>query len=109
MRKRRTSAVATESLHLPIRESRRGRSRWRLLAQERQHFFNQRIGGEAVFAAQDRNRTMLDELIGPPDSHHRRVNVLTVEMFHNRAAKPIVQYVIFDGDDDFGAAREKFQ
>ena len=61
------------------------------------------------FFAQDWNGAVLDELIGPTDPHHRRVDHLRVQMFHHRAAETVVQNVIFDRADDLDAAREKFE
>src|SRR5438045_9707096 len=52
---------------------------------------------------------MLDELIGPAYSHHRRVDHLRVQMFHDRAAETVVQNMIFDRAYDFDTAREKFE
>src|SRR5581483_2257150 len=60
-------------------------------AQQREHFFHQGIGRDAMFFAQNRNGAMLDELVGPADAHDWRVDHLRVQMFHHCAAKTIVQ------------------
>ena len=62
-----------------------------------------------MFLAQDWNGAVLDELIGPTDAHHRRIDHLRVQMFHHRAAETVVQNMIFDRADDFDAASEKFE
>src|SRR5581483_8715390 len=85
------------------------RLKLRFLLQQGKHFFHQCVGGDAVFFAQDWNGTVLDKLIGPAYAHHRRIDHLRVQMFHDRAAKAVVQNVIFDRADDFDAAREKFE
>src|SRR5262250_3959035 len=62
---------------------------WRefgLLAKERQNFFHKRVGCDTVFFAKDWDGAVLDELIGPADSHHRCIDYLRVQMFHHRAA-----------------------
>src|SRR5438874_3348334 len=85
------------------------RLKLRLFVQQRQNFFYQCIGGDAVFLPQDWNRAMLDELIRPAYAHHRRVDHLRVQMFHDRAAETVVQNMIFDRAHDFDTAREKFE
>ena len=60
-----------------------------------------------MFFAQDRDVAVLDELVGPADPHDRRVDHLRVEMFHDRAAKTVVQDVVLDRADDLHAAGEK--
>src|SRR4029077_14897096 len=78
-------------------------------AEEREDFFYQCIGCDAVLLAQDWNGAVLDELIGPTDPNDRRVDHLRVQMFHHRAAKTVVQNVVFNRADHVHAAREKFQ
>jgi len=48
----------------------------RLLTEKRQNFFHQRVSSDAVLLAQDWNGAVLDELIGPPHTRHRRVKHL---------------------------------
>ena len=72
-------------------------------------FFHQRVRGDAMFFAQDRNAAVFDELVGPANAHHRRVDLVAVQMLHHGAAKSIVQNVIFDRANHFDAAREKFE
>jgi len=52
---------------------------------------------------------VFDELIGPTDPHHRRIDHLRVQMFHHRAAEIVVQDVIFDRADYVYTSREKFE
>ena len=78
-------------------------------SQERQNFFHQCVGGDAMFLSQDWDVAVLDELIRPADAHHRRVDHLRVQMFHHRAAETVVQNVILDRANHIHAAREKFE
>src|SRR5258707_12029342 len=80
-----------------------------LFAEEREDFFHQCIGCDAVLLPQDWNGAVLDKLIGPADAHDRRVDHLGVQMFHHRAAKTVVQNVVLNRADHVHAAREKFQ
>jgi hypothetical protein len=70
LRFNRDCALKTDSV------SSHGRFKLRLLLQQGQNFFHQCVGSDAVFFAQDWNRAVLDELIGPADAHHRRVDHL---------------------------------
>src|SRR6266496_5742787 len=76
-------------------------------AQQRQHFFHKRLTCDAVFFAQDRNGAVLDELVRPTDAHNWRIDHLRMQMFHHRAAKPVIQNMIFDRADDLDAAGER--
>ena len=58
---------------------------------------------------QDWDGAVFDELIGPTDPHHRRIDHLRVQIFHHGAAETVVQNVIFDRAHDLDAAREKFE
>src|ERR1043165_6605109 len=62
-----------------------------------------------MFLAQDWNGAVLDEVIGPADAHHWRVDHLCVQVFHDRAAKTIVQHVILNGAHDFDSTSEKLE
>ena len=62
-----------------------------------------------MLLSQDRDRAVLDELIRPADAHHRGVDHLRVQMFHDRAAETVVQNVVLNRADHFDAAREKFE
>ena len=62
-----------------------------------------------MFLAQNWNTAVLDEFIGPANPNHRRMNSLRIQMLHHRAAKAVVQNVVFDRANDFHAAGEKFQ
>ena len=48
----------------------------RLFTEKGQNFFHQRVSSDAVLLAQDWNGAVLDELIGPPNPHHRCVDHL---------------------------------
>ncbi len=48
------------------------------LTEERQNFFHERVGGDAVFLPQDWNCAVLDELIGPTNPHDWGVDHLRV-------------------------------
>jgi hypothetical protein len=61
-----------------------------------------------VFLSQDWDGAVFDELIGPTDPYHRRIDHLRVQVFHHRAAETVVQNVIFDRADHVHASREKF-
>src|SRR4029453_6072151 len=86
-----------------------GRPEARFFPKERQNFFHHCVGGDAVFFSEEWNGAMLNEMIGPTYAHFRRVNHLRVQMFHDRAAKTVVQNVILDRANDFDAAREEFE
>jgi hypothetical protein len=45
-------------------------------AQEREHSFYQRVGGDAVFFAQEWYGAVFDELIRPADTYDRRIDRL---------------------------------
>jgi len=62
-----------------------------------------------MFLAQNWNAAVLDEFIGPANPHHRRMNSLRIQMLHHRAAKAVVQNVVFNSANDFHAAGKKFQ
>src|SRR6266404_1558658 len=64
---------------------------------------------ERGFLAKDWDCAVLDKLIGPADAHDWRIDHLRVQMFHDGAAKTVVQNMIFDRADHFHAAREKFE
>src|SRR5204863_366873 len=78
-------------------------------SQEREYFFHQRVRSNAMFLSQDRDGAVLDKLIGPSDADHWSVDHLRMQMLHHRTSEAVVQNVIFDGADDFDAAREKFE
>src|SRR5206468_3806821 len=80
-----------------------------LFAEEWQNLFDECVGCDSVLLAQDWNCAMLDELIGPTDAHHRRVDHLRMEMFHHGAAKAVVQNMVFNRADDLDAACKKFE
>ena len=52
---------------------------------------------------------MLDELIRPADPDHRSCDSRVGQVFHDRAAKPIVENVIFECADYINAARKKLK
>src|SRR4029077_15674470 len=79
------------------------------VAEEREDFFYQCIGCDAVLLAQDWNGAVLDKLIGPADAHHWRVDHLRVQMLHYCATETVVQNVILNGADHVHASGEKFQ
>ena len=78
-------------------------------AKQRQNLFNKSVGGETVLLPQDWDGAVFDELIGPADPHHGCVDHLRMKMFHNGAAKTVVQNVIFNRADDIHASGEEFQ
>src|SRR5215831_7395689 len=78
-------------------------------AQQRQGFFDERVGCDPMFLAQDWNRAVLDELIGPSDPDYWRIDHLRVQMLHHSTAKTVVQNMVFNRAHDFHAAREKFE
>src|SRR5438552_9718139 len=80
-----------------------------LLFQKRQNFLNQRIGRDAMLLSQERNRSVLDEFVRPTNPRNRCVDLPRMEMFHYRATESVMQHVVFDGGDDFHAAREKLE
>ena len=71
--------------------------------------FHQRVAGQAVLLAQDRNGAVLDELIGPADAHDRSVDHLRVQMLHDGAAEAVVQDVILDRADDLARCARKIR
>src|SRR5438105_9994795 len=62
-----------------------------------------------MFLAQNWNATVLDEFVGPANPYHRRMNSLRIQMLHHRAAKTVVQNVVFNGTNDFDATSKKFE
>src|SRR5947209_5400839 len=78
-------------------------------SQEREYFFHQRVGSNAMFLSQDRDGAVLDKLIGPSDPNDWRIDHLRMQMLHHRTSEAVVQNVIFDGADDFDAACKKFE
>ena len=52
---------------------------------------------------------MLNELIRPTDAHHRCVDHLRVEMFHDGATEAVMQDVIFQSANHFHAAGKEFE
>src|SRR5437899_547303 len=62
-----------------------------------------------MFFAQNGDRAVLDEFIWPTNTHDRGIDSLGMQMFHDRAAKTIVQNMILDRAEDFNAAPEKFE
>ena len=79
------------------------------LSQEGEHFLNQSVRRDAVFLAQDRNRPVLDEFIGPADAQDRRIDPLRMQMLHHGTAEAVVENMIFNGTNNFHAAREKLE
>src|SRR4030095_1152227 len=86
-----------------------GRPEARFFPQERQNFFHQCVGGDAVFLAEDWNGAMLNELIGPTYAHYPLLKHSRVPLFHDAPAKPVVQAAILDRASDFDAAPEEFE
>ena len=58
--------------------------------QQRQNFFDQRIGGDAVLFSQERNGTVLDEFVRPTNSDNRRIDLLRMQMLHHRATEAVM-------------------
>src|SRR5438128_360390 len=81
----------------------------RLLFQQWKNFFDQRVGGNSVLLSQERNRAVFDELIRPTNSRNGSIDLLRMQMFHDRAAEAIVEYVIFDRSDHFHAPCEELE
>ena len=77
------------------------------LAQERQHFFNERIRGDAVFLSQRGDVAVFDEFIRPANADHRCVDVMRIEMLHHGAAETVMQNVIFNRADHLHATSEE--
>src|SRR3954454_13370492 len=80
-----------------------------LFAHEWQNLFHQRVRRQTMLTAQDRNSAVFDELIRPADPDHGRMNAMGVKMLHYRAAKTVVQNVVFNRGKHFRAASEKLK
>src|SRR5438067_12292897 len=67
--------------------------RRRLFLERGQNFLDQSVRGDAVFLSQQRDRAVFDKFIRPTNPRHRSVDLLRVEMLHDRATETIVQNV----------------
>src|SRR5581483_7315255 len=70
-------------------------------------FLHGSFSSQAMFFAKNIDRAVLDKLVGPADAHDWRFDAGVVEMLDHRAAKTVVQHVIFNRANHIGAAREK--
>ena len=52
---------------------------------------------------------MLDEFIGPANAHNWGMNSLRIEMLHHRAAKTVMENVIFNRGKHLHAPGKKLQ
>src|SRR5205085_2419335 len=77
--------------------------------QQRQYFLHQRVRRDAVLLPQDRNGSVLNELVGPTDPDDWRIDHLRMEMLHDGAAETVMQDVVFNRTDDFNPASEKLE
>src|SRR6267143_338733 len=92
------------------RRSRGARVRFGVFSlQKRQHLFHERVRRNAMLFSKDRDRAMLDELVGPANANNRRIDHLRMQMLHYGASETIVQNMILDRANDVHAAREEFQ
>src|SRR5882724_9760187 len=92
------------------RHSRGARVRFCALPlQKREDLLYECIRRNAVLLSKDRDRAVFDELIGPTNPHYRRIDHLAVQMFHNGAAKAIMQDVILDRADKIDAPRKELE
>src|SRR5437870_13737218 len=92
------------------RQSRGARVRFCVLPlQKRQDLLVECIRRNAVLLSKDWYRAVFDELIRPANPYYRRIDHLAVQMFHDGAAKAVMQDVILDRADKIDAPGKELQ
>ena len=77
--------------------------------QERSDLFNCSLCSDPMLLSQDRDRTMLNELIRPTNANDRRCDSRIGQAFHDGAAKPIVKNMILERADHINATGKELE